>query len=195
MIFLGADPDLRVISLVGIAENGALASIYVADNKTTGSRSNILDGAFQEAYKLGYPDSCAYGFVEYPQARPNSPHYQKLVELSAVSGMIAAEFRLQFKLPYEWKGNLDKATHQCRSYMKMGWEYKKYKKHAVPIGDTFEHDTKRAEVIYNGESVDTLPQKLWSDIGDSLGLALEAKKQFEKIARRKEALRDTLEER
>jgi len=188
MIFLGADPDLRVISLVGITDRGILTFISVADNVATGSRSAILNGVLLSLNKVYNTGARSYGFVEYPQARKNTPHYQKLVELSAVSGMLAAEFRLQFKLPYEWKGNIDKATHQCRSYMKMGWEYKKYKHHAVPVGRAFEMGMEVADVIYNGKRADTLPQKLWSDIGDSLGLAQEAKKQFEKIARRKEAL-------
>ena len=92
------------------------------------------------------------------KVRPNDILH--LGQIAGAVAMICAELyphqRIIIPEPFDWKGNIDKATHQARLYNELGWGYKKIgKKYAYPLHPTIGQDLNKGE---------------WKHVGDAIGL-------------------------
>jgi len=189
MLFAGADPDLRVISIAYVDNAGLLAGffLYRYPSKDRGvDRSELLNWGVHTAAFCRQPSMSAC--VEYPRIRPDTPNRQSLVELAVIAGALAGNLDAKMVLPMEWKGSIPKHIHQARVYATQGWDFKQVKtkgtKYAYPIGKAYQDRLNSCWTIVDGELLEagvekSLPNSVWKDLGDSLGLAVHAQCVFE----------------
>ena len=184
MLFAGADPDLRVISIAYVDIEGKMVGFFLyryPSKERNIARSELLNWAVHTAAFCRHPSMLAC--VEYPRIIPTTPNRQSLVELAVVSGSLAGNLDAQVVLPMEWKGSIPKNIHQARVYATQGWDSKQVKtngtKYAYPIGEAYQKHLNNCWTIVDGELIEagiekSLPNSMWKDLGDSLGLAVYA---------------------
>jgi hypothetical protein len=185
MLFAGADPDLRVVSIAYVDNVGHLTGffLYRYPSKDRGAdRSELLNWGVHTAAFCRQPAILAC--VEYPQIRPDTPNRQSLVELSVIAGALAGNLDAKMVLPMEWKGSIPKHIHQARVYATQGWDFKQVKAqkgsgYAYPIGKAYQKSLNDSWTVIDGEILEagvekSLPNSIWKDLGDSLGLAVHA---------------------
>ena len=210
-LFTGADPDVRYQSIVTVKEVDGLPvldNIIIAENPATAkSKGRSLSantaalsdmaGILRANVAPRFAGTThSHSYVEFPTIRDDTPHKQSIVSLSAVSGMLLASLpRAVAVTPQMWKGSIDKATHQCRIYREMGWQYIKRKSYATPTGPAFDRAMQKClSVVYDNNGVNPtrkISSSKWADIGDSLGLALYGWQLSRKTAKRK-SVRDEM---
>ena len=189
MEFAGADPDLRTVSIAYVDRNGKMVGffLYRYPSKAKGvPRDELLNWGVHTATFCRHPAMLA--FVEYPQITPKTPNRQSLVELSVIAGALAGNLDARLALPMQWKGSIPKHIHQGRVYATQGWDFKQVKgkneKYSYPIGEAYRQHLNSCWTIIDGDLIEagvekSLPNSVWKDLGDSLGLAVHAQCVYE----------------
>ena len=182
MKFLGVDPDLHVLSIAELNDNGTLNGVYVAKHTGFKGLSTVVAilREFQKIYYFshGVTDTPFVLAVESQDSsytgRTNAARVQDLVTLAHVSGGVVAHLRATrtyLVKPQRWKGSVPKHIHQKRILRRLGIEYEmRGGKSPYPVPVDFERFVQSGKVNAGD----------WKDIVDSVGLAAYARDRWMK---------------
>jgi len=157
-IYAGADPDCSVFTMAIVRVKNGVPEVLslLHDKGDLFAWPSYQPNPSPFKHALANAKACA---IEYPIKLPTTPNVNSLIRLAASTGWLAclAGDIARLVTPQEWKGTVPKNIHQARTYSRFGWEYKQGKSYSYPVGVFPE-----------------INRSLWSDMGDSLGLALYA---------------------
>ena len=189
MRFIGADPDLHTLSLVAVDENSDLREVLVIKNlkglKGREAAVELIHQLVLHGYSmpcLSHPvaalvvESQEIAYTAQSGANPRS-----LLLIAPLSGALVflahcVEIeQVLLPTPQKWKGSVKKVDHHCRIFKKLGWEYEEKSGYCCPVAG-YEDNLDYLE-CFNGK----LNSGDWKHITDSVGLALYAKSEYEKV--------------